>query len=61
MVEADKTNQSPSKRMGDKMYNSRYVRLEEIGHGSFATVYKCFDLLSDKEGRLLSDQHLEML
>ena len=63
MVEADQEqNQgSPSKVLGDKMYNSRYVRLEEIGHGSFATVYKCFDLLSDKPGRLISDDHIKML
>ena len=61
MVEAGSGGTSPSKVMGDKMYCNRYVRLEEVGHGSFATVYKCFDLLSEQEGRLVSDKHLQMI
>ena len=40
-----------------------YERLEEVGYGTFATVYKCRALsnASITDGRFISEAHLNML
>ena len=47
----------------ERVMNGLYERLEEVGYGTFATVYKCKALSSVplKEGRLISKEHLDML
>ena len=47
----------------EAVMNGLYERLEEVGYGTFATVYKCRALsnASIKEGRLISQEHLDML
>ena len=47
----------------EQVLNGVYERLEEIGYGTFATVYKCKALsnASLTEGRLVSKAHLDML
>lgn len=47
----------------DRVLNGVYERLEEVGYGTFATVYKCRALSLEplKSGRFISDAHLEML
>lgn len=47
----------------ERVMNGLYERLEEVGYGTFATVYKCRALSSAplKEGRLVSKEHLDML
>lgn len=55
--------QSQSLFDDEKIMNGVYERLEEVGYGTFATVYKCRSLsnASLKEGRFISDAHLQML
>ena len=47
----------------ERVMNGLYERLEEVGYGTFATVYKCRALSNAvlKEGRLVSDAHLDLL
>lgn len=47
----------------ERVLNGLYERLEEVGYGTFATVYKCRALsnASIKSGRFISDAHLNML
>ena len=47
----------------EKVLNGLYERLEEVGYGTFATVYKCRALsnASIQEGRFVSEEHLNML
>ena len=61
MVEASPDQGSPSKKALGKVYSNRYLKQEEVGHGSFATVYKCVDLLKGSEGRFMSQECLDML
>ena len=55
--------QSQSVFDDERVMNGLYERLEEVGYGTFATVYKCRALsnASLKEGRLVSQEHLDML
>ena len=43
------------------MLNNRYVRLEELESGSFATIYKARDCLATADGRMLSAEHMAMV
>ena len=47
----------------ERVLNGIYERLEEVGYGTFATVYKCLALSNSsiKNGRFISDEHLNML
>ena len=47
----------------ERVLNGVYERLEEVGYGTFATVYKCRALSTEplKNGRFISDEHLALL
>ena len=47
----------------ERVLNGVYERLEEVGYGTFATVYKCRALSNEplKNGRFISDEHLALL